>query len=46
MENKPDKIATLIDHADFAAAVPTTEHFLPLLYATGISAASQHPRSR
>jgi 4,5-DOPA dioxygenase extradiol len=40
MKERPGDIGTLRDHPDFAAAVPTTDHFLPLLYIAGIAAAS------
>ena len=29
------EIAALLDHPDFAMAVPTPDHFLPLLYVAG-----------
>lgn len=40
METRPGDVAALADHPDFAAAVPTPDHFLPLLYTAGIAAAS------
>lgn len=40
MLHRPGDIAALADHPDFAAAVPTPDHFLPLLYTAGIAAAS------
>lgn len=40
METRPSDIAALVDHPDFAAAVPTPDHFLPLLYTAGIAAAA------
>lgn len=40
MAEKPGDIADLSNHPDFALAVPTPDHFLPLLYIAGIAAAS------
>jgi 4,5-DOPA dioxygenase extradiol len=40
MTTAPAAVAALRDHADFAAAVPTAEHFLPLLYIAGLAAAA------
>jgi 4,5-DOPA dioxygenase extradiol len=36
----PSEAARLDGHADFDAAVPTPEHFLPLLYLAGLASAS------
>lgn len=40
MTSRPGDIAALADHPDFAAAVPTTDHLIPLLYTAGIAAAA------
>ena len=40
MTSRPGDIAALVDHPDFAAAVPTPDHFIPLLYTAGIAAAA------
>ncbi|RZJ13624.1 MAG: 4,5-DOPA dioxygenase extradiol [Rubrivivax sp.] len=40
MAQRPHDIASLVDHPDFSMAVPTPDHFLPLLYTAGIAAAS------
>ena len=40
MAERPHEIATLASHPDFTKAVPTDEHFLPLLYLAGLSAAA------
>ena len=40
MVHRPGDIAALSDHPDFAAAVPTPDHFVPLLYTAGIAAAA------
>jgi len=40
LQHAPEDILTLAEHPDFAAAVPTPDHFIPLLYLAGIAAAS------
>ena len=40
---KPEAIASLVDHPDYARAVPTTDHFDPLLYFAGLAAAAKKP---
>jgi 4,5-DOPA dioxygenase extradiol len=40
MTDRPADIAGLQEHPDFAVAVPTPDHFLPLLYIAGIAAAA------
>jgi len=40
MAGRPHDIPTLASHPDFRQAVPTDEHFLPLLYLAGLSAAA------
>ncbi len=40
MAERPGDIGVLREHPDYAAAVPTPDHFLPLLYTAGIAAAS------
>lgn len=39
MTKDPSAIAKLAEHPDFALAVPTPDHFIPLLYTAGIAAA-------
>ena len=40
MTSRPETIGTLERHADYALAVPTREHFLPLAYLAGLCAAT------
>jgi 4,5-DOPA dioxygenase extradiol len=37
--NRPADILELVGHPDYALAVPTTDHFVPLLYLAGLAAA-------
>lgn len=37
---RPGDVPSLIEHPDYARAVPTTEHFIPLLYLAGLAAGS------
>ena len=39
MTERPHDVASLASHPDFRKAVPTDEHFLPLLYLAGMAAA-------
>lgn len=40
MTESPARIVELADHPDFARAVPTPDHFIPLLYLAGLAAAA------
>ncbi len=40
MTRDPGRILELRDHADWSSAVPTTEHFIPLLYLAGLAEAA------
>lgn len=40
MTERPGDVLALFDHPDFRMAVPTDEHFLPLLYIAGMAAES------
>jgi 4,5-DOPA dioxygenase extradiol len=40
MSERPHDIGELAAHPDYRAAVPTPDHFLPLVYVAGIAAAS------
>ena len=43
LERDPDGILKVAEHADFALAAPTPDHFMPLLYMAGVAAASNEP---
>ncbi|WP_435278227.1 4,5-DOPA dioxygenase extradiol [Rhodococcus yananensis] len=44
LRDRPGDIAALSEHPDYEAAVPTPDHFLPLLYVAGLLAESgEHP---
>lgn len=40
MADAPGDILKLMEHPDYALAVPTPDHFIPLLYIAGLAAAS------
>lgn len=40
MTERPGDMAAMLGHADYAQAVPTPEHFLPVLYLAGMAAAA------
>lgn len=40
---RPSEVLELAQHPDFARAVPTPDHFYPLLYLAGLSSAVQRP---
>lgn len=39
LSRNPDDILKVAEHPDFASAVPTPDHFIPLLYTAGLAAA-------
>ena len=39
LERAPGDVLELREHADYALAVPTPDHFIPLLYIAGVAAA-------
>lgn len=39
LTERPAEIASLQDHPDFKRAVPTPDHFIPLIYVAGLAAA-------
>ena len=43
MTTRPGDVAELYGHPDFDRAVPTPDHFLPLLYVAGLASACGHP---
>jgi 4,5-DOPA dioxygenase extradiol len=40
MREAPGDILKLVEHADYAQAVPTPDHFIPLVYIAALAAAS------
>ena len=40
MISTPGEVTSLLGHADYAMAVPTPDHFIPLLYLAGLARAS------
>ena len=43
MADRPAEAGSLAGHPDHAMAVPTPDHFLPLLYVAGLAAAADRP---
>lgn len=43
MTERPSEIVGVRGHADFALAVPTPDHFIPLLYVAGLASAANRP---
>ncbi len=45
MRERPHEIPSLLSHRDYRNAVPTPDHFLPLLYTAGLASVSDRPAS-
>jgi 4,5-DOPA dioxygenase extradiol len=43
MHDSPGDILKLVEHKDFSFAVPTPDHFIPLLYVAALAAATNDP---
>lgn len=43
MTTRPADVPRLAEHPDYAAAVPTPEHFIPLLYLAGLASQADAP---
>ena len=43
LAESPESVAGLEHHADYPAAAPTPDHFIPLLYLAGVAAAAGCP---
>jgi 4,5-DOPA dioxygenase extradiol len=43
LTNDPGKIVRLREHRDYRLAVPTPDHFLPVVYVAGLAAAESRP---
>src|SRR3954452_16449742 len=43
MTSAPERVVTLSEHADYDLAVPTPDHFLPLLYVAALASAAGDP---
>jgi 4,5-DOPA dioxygenase extradiol len=43
MESTPESVGRLQDHSAYSLAVPTSDHFIPLLYLAGLASAAARP---
>ena len=46
LQNEPGDVLRLTEHSDYAMAVPTPDHFIPLLYIAGMASARNAPVDR
>jgi 4,5-DOPA dioxygenase extradiol len=43
LTSNPEHVARLAEHTDFELAVPTPDHFIPMLYLAGLASAAARP---
>ena len=43
LQERPGEVASLASHRDYARAVPTPDHFIPMLYVAGVASANRLP---
>ena len=43
LTSAPEHVLRLAEHADFDLAVPTPDHFIPMLYLAGLASAAERP---
>jgi 4,5-DOPA dioxygenase extradiol len=43
LTEKPDGVAALRSHGDYARSAPTPDHFIPILYLAGLASAARRP---
>jgi 4,5-DOPA dioxygenase extradiol len=43
LSDAPGDVLRLVDHPDYASAVPTPDHFIPMLYLAGLAAEAGEP---
>jgi 4,5-DOPA dioxygenase extradiol len=43
LASAPDELPRVREHRDYAQAVPTPDHFIPVVYLAGLAAAAGHP---
>jgi 4,5-DOPA dioxygenase extradiol len=46
LRDDPGEVLRLVEHPDFARAVPTSDHFIPLLYLAAVAAEAGTPADR
>jgi 4,5-DOPA dioxygenase extradiol len=45
LQARPGDILSVASHPDYALAVPTPDHFIPLLYLAGVASAAEAPKA-